>query len=86
MKDSNLTVHVGLPRTASTFLQERIFDQLRGIQYLGKTRPQYPVWDLDVETREKVCERLRGRCDAYFPLCASPEPAKESLTHDYEQV
>ena len=44
MKDANFTVHVGLPRTASTFLQERIFDHLRGIQYLGKTRPKYPDW------------------------------------------
>lgn len=44
MKDSNLTVHVGLPRTASTFLQERIFDQLKSIHYIGKTRPNYPAW------------------------------------------
>ena len=42
--DSNLTVHVGLPRTASTFLQERIFDHLKGIHYIGKTRSAYPDW------------------------------------------
>lgn len=42
--ESNLIVHVGLPRTASTFLQERIFEHLKGIHYIGKTRPAYPDW------------------------------------------
>ena len=40
----DLTVHIGLPRAASTFLQERIFAQWPGLHYIGKTRNNYPDW------------------------------------------
>ncbi len=40
-------VHIGIGRTASTFLQNKIFPYLNDIQYLGKTDKDYPRWLID---------------------------------------
>jgi hypothetical protein len=47
MGEHDIVVHVGLPRTATTFLQNRIFTQLKSVSYLGKTEESYPEWLLN---------------------------------------
>jgi len=40
----SLFIHTGYAKAGSTFLQERLFAPQTGIQYLGKTRADYPDW------------------------------------------
>ena len=39
-----LYIHVGYQRTATTFLQERLFSKHQAINYMGKTEQHYPKW------------------------------------------
>lgn len=36
-----VTVHVGLPKTGTTFLQTRVFPRIRGLRYLHKPAPRH---------------------------------------------
>ena len=43
-KKNNLYIHIGLRKTATTWLQNLIFNRNRNINYLGKTEKNYPDW------------------------------------------
>lgn len=40
MKDSRILIHVGLPKTASTYLQNNVFPRLNNIAYIGRPYTQ----------------------------------------------
>ena len=40
MKDSRIFIHVGLPKTASTYLQNSVFPRLNNIAYIGRPYTQ----------------------------------------------
>ena len=40
MKDSKIFIHVGLPKTASTYLQNNIFPRLNNVAYIGRPYTQ----------------------------------------------
>lgn len=40
----DLVIHVGIRKSATTWLQEKLFPELSGIHYLGKTEADYPRW------------------------------------------
>jgi hypothetical protein len=44
----NIYIHVGLGRTATTWLQELIFSHNININYLGKTLDNYPKWLIEL--------------------------------------
>lgn len=52
-----VTVHVGLPKTGTTFLQTRAFPRIRGVRYLHKPAPR----------------RLDGLADSERPVLVSKE-------------
>lgn len=39
-----LFIHVGLRKTATTWLQEFLFKEMKEINYIGKTEENYPEW------------------------------------------
>jgi hypothetical protein len=43
-----MVVHVGYGKTATTWLQERIFGQLDSGVYLGKRLNDFPRWILEI--------------------------------------
>jgi len=44
MAEDNVFVHIGLTKTASSLLQDRIFRSEEGINYIGKWEGYYPEW------------------------------------------
>jgi hypothetical protein len=44
---TELFIHVGIRKSATTWLQSRVFPRLSGVNYLGKTEALYPKWLLD---------------------------------------
>lgn len=73
----SLFVHVGYAKAASTLLQERVFPEIDGVNYLGKRRGDYPDWLLrwhyadDLEF-ERAAPALRDRLEE---LRAGDRPA-----------
>lgn len=41
-------IHVGYPKTATSWLQEKLFSKNQQLNYLGKTKANYPDWLLDI--------------------------------------
>lgn len=39
-----VTIHIGYGRTGTTWLQNAVFSRLEDVDYLGKTRNDYPKW------------------------------------------
>jgi hypothetical protein len=73
----DVIIHVGYGKTASSWLQERIFSPLGTAIYLGKRANEYPQWLLRLNyldefafseqrdaLRAEICERLQGRSKA----------------------
>jgi len=47
-------IHVGYGRTATTYLQNKIFPNIEGIKYLGKTNQYYPDWLIDLNYLDDI--------------------------------
>jgi len=41
---TDIYIHVGLARTATTWLQEELFSKLNNVNYIAKTKNNYPQW------------------------------------------
>ncbi len=77
-----LHVHVGLPRAGSTFFQNRIFRDKKGIRFLGKTQDCYPEWlmrwhylsahDFSLEAN-RIRSEVRESCSSTQPNLLSSE-------------
>jgi hypothetical protein len=54
-----MVVHVGYGKTATTWLQERIFGQLDSGVYLGKRLNDFPRWILEINYLDDATYRAR---------------------------
>lgn len=45
---NNVVIHIGLRKTATTWLQDELFSKLDKLNYLGKTDENYPEWLIDL--------------------------------------
>ena len=72
-------VHIGLERTATTWLQNMIFNSHPEINYLGKTSENYPKWliewqYLDDYTFNKSVSRIKERIRESVEKSKNREP------------
>jgi hypothetical protein len=82
MKGNRFYLHVGYGKTATTLLQEEIFPNIAGVNYIGKRQHDYPDWMIkwvyldDIlffNGEHDVAERLDERLSDDMPNLMSSE-------------
>ena len=53
MANGNVFIHVGLPKTATTYLQKFVFPQIKGINYFSPAYVSMPNYILSIEADER---------------------------------
>lgn len=78
-----LFIHMGLGKTGTTFLQERVFSRHSAINYLGKTEDKFPDWLIDwhywddyafIKNNYIIKEKLNSLLCSYKVNLISSEP------------
>jgi hypothetical protein len=83
VKDSRIFIHVGLPKTASTYLQNSVFPRLKNVAYIGRpyTQENYAFNTLQYadksfytsSTIRKELERIENEIARGSPILISDE-------------